>query len=117
MKRKIKKYEKLILEILAAEVIERKDSEVKDIVIADKQTHHYMLFRTGWDEWQNKKIFVHELVIHFHIAEDTGKIWLLANNTDVVVTEPLHKAGIPASEIVLGFHSPLLRTALGYAEN
>jgi len=115
MKRKIKKYEKMILEILYSEVIERKDSEVKDIVIADKQTHHYMLVRTGWDEWQNKKTFVNEIVIHFHLAEDTGKIWLLANNTDVPITDPLHKAGVPASEIVLGFHAPSLRTAYGYA--
>ena len=39
MKRKIKKYEKMLLEILASEAIERKDSDLKEIVIADKATN------------------------------------------------------------------------------
>lgn len=112
MKRKIKKYEKIILEVLGEEVIIRPDEDMKDIVIADKVLHHYQLLKTGWTEKGN---FIDKVVIHFHIAEETGKIWLLTNNTDNPITEELVRRGIPPSEIVLGFQPPIFRSISGYA--
>ena len=100
MKKSIKQYEKLILAVLAKEVVNRPHSDLKDIVVADKEQHHYMLLRTGW---YSPKEFVNHIVIHFYIAEN-GKIWLLENNTDVPITEELIKQGVPYSEIVLGFY-------------
>ena len=113
MKNNKKKYEKLILSVLAEEVVNRPNSDLKDIVIADKTLHHYMLLRTGW---YSPKEFVNHIVIHFHIA-DTGKIWLLENNTDVPITEELIKRGVPYAEIVLGFYPEDYRGASGYAVN
>jgi len=42
---KIKRYEKIILEVLHNEAIERPHSAVKDIIITDSNTHHYQLIR------------------------------------------------------------------------
>lgn len=111
MKNKIKRYEQLVLAVLKAEELFRTDCEMNDIVIADKELHHYMLLRTGW---YSPKEFVNHIVIHFHIAQD-GKVWLLENNTDLPITEELVKKGIPYSDIVLGFHPPELRAYTGYA--
>lgn len=114
MKRKISKYQKIILEVLEEEVIIRPNEDMKDIVIADKEKHHYQLLKTGWTEKQN---FVDKVLIHFHIVEETGKIWLLANNTDNPITEELVRRGIPPSEIVIGFQPPIFRSVSGYAVN
>ncbi len=45
---KIKKFEKIIIETLEAERIERPNSDVRDIVLSDYQQRHYQLIRTGW---------------------------------------------------------------------
>lgn len=108
---KIKKYEKIILEILQNELIERSDSAVKDLIITDSTTHHYQLIRTGWED---NRHFVYTIIFHFHI-EANGKIWLLQNNTDIPVTDELIKRDVPASDIVLGFQPPEYRQFTGFA--
>lgn len=108
---KIKKFEKIIIETLEAERIERPNSDVRDIVLSDYQQRHYQLIRTGWETPQN---FVHKTVFHFSIAEN-GKIWLLENNTDIPITEELIRKGISPMDIVLGFHPEQYRQYSGYA--
>lgn len=104
-------YEKIIIEILQNEVIDRPHSEVKDIVIQDNDKHHYILVRTGWEDSQH---FIYTIIFHFQIADD-GKIWLLQNNTDIPITDELLKRKVPASDIVLGFHPPKYRKYTGFA--
>lgn len=111
MEKKIKHYEKIILEILQQEVIDRPDAGIKDIIIADKETHHYQLIKIGWED--NKR-FVYTIIFHFHI-ETNGKIWLLQNNTDIPITDELLRRDVPASDIVLGFHPPEYRPYMGFA--
>lgn len=111
MKRKIKKYEKIILSVLEAELTEMQDTDVKEMLIADKTNHHYMLLKTGWYDTYR---FIDNMLIHFEIKED-GKIWLLSNHTENPITEELVKKGIPPSDIVLGFHTKTIRAASGYA--
>lgn len=111
MKRKIKKYEKIILAVLEAEFVEGQTSEVKNVIIADKEKHHYLVLKTGW---YNAKTFTDNLLVHFEIKEN-GKIWLLANHTESLITENLVHKGVPPSEIVLGFYTPVIRAASGYA--
>lgn len=111
MKRKIKKYEKIILAALEAEFVDRQVSEVCNRVIADKEKHHYLVVKTGW---YNAKTFMDNMLVHFEIKED-GKIWLLANHTESLITEALVHKGISPNEIVLGFYSPAIRAASGYA--
>ena len=112
MKRKIKKYEKLILAALAEEAKGRENASLKGKIIADKINHNYLLLKTGW---YDKYRFINEILIHFEIKED-GKIWLLANQTENPITEELAKQGIPMNEIVLGFYPISVRDAEGYAK-
>lgn len=114
MKRKINLYQKIILAVLDEEVIIRPKEDMKDVVIADKEKYHYQLIKTGWTEKGN---FVDKTLIHFQILPETGKIWLLTNNTDNPITEELVRRGIPSSEIVIGFQPPIFRSVSGYAVN
>ncbi len=113
MTNKIKKYEKIILAVLAEIAATNPNDNVQDIVIADKEKHHYQILHTGWFTPER---FVYQVIIHFKI-EETGKIWLLANNTDNPITEELVRRGIPPSEIVIGFQPPIFRSVSGYAIN
>jgi len=42
-------------------------------------------------------------------------VWLLANNTDILVAQELLKPGIPASDIVIAFIPPYARQHSGFA--
>jgi hypothetical protein len=107
----IKTYEKIILDVLQSEKIERSADQVQDLVLADKESRHYQLLRTGWE---TKEYFVNKIIFHFHIS-DNGKIWFLVNNTDIQITDELIKRGVPVSDIVLGFHPEKYRAVLGFA--
>jgi hypothetical protein len=113
MSRKYKKYEKIILEVLTEIASSNAKDSVQDIVISDTKKHHYQILHTGWFTPEQ---FVYQIIIHFQIME-SGKVWLLANNTDNPITEELVRRGIPPSEIVLGFQPPLFRSVSGYAVN
>ena len=108
---KMKTYEQIILEVLNAEKIERSAGQVQDLVLADKDSRHYQLLRTGWE---TTEYFVNKIIFHFHLS-DNGKIWLLANNTDIPITDELIKRGVPISDIVLGFHPEKYRAYSGFA--
>ena len=108
---KIKRYEKILQEILQNEIIDRPHSQVKDLIITDNKTHHYQLIRTGWEDNQR---FVYTIIFHFHI-EANGKIWVFQNNSDIPITDELLKRDVPASDIVLGFHPPEYRQYMGFA--
>ena len=79
-------------------------------VITDTRNNHFQLVETGWYEKQ----FIHSVIFHFQIKPD-GKIWLLANNTDIPITDELIKRGVPISDIVLGFHPEKYRAYSGFA--
>ena len=106
-------YEKIILGILSEIAVTNPTESVQDVLIVDKENYHYQILHTGWF---NPDRFIYQVIIHFHIAE-TGKIWLLANNTDNPITEELVRRGIPSSEIVIGFQPPIFRSVSGYAVN
>lgn len=110
MDKKIKNYQHILENFLEKE---SKDSVIPNIefqVIVDKHHNHFQLVETGWYE----KRYIHSVVFHFQIKSN-GKIWLLANNTDNLVAEELIKQGIPASDIVIGFHPVSVRPLTGFA--
>ncbi len=48
------------------------------------------------------------LILHFDIKY--GKIWIQYNNgTEAAIAQVFMAQGVPASDIVLGFHSPFKR--------
>ena len=78
-------------------------------VIADRENHHYLMLRIGWDG----DIFLHHVVLHFDIED--GKIWIRANGTELDVGQALVDRGVPKSDIVVGFQPERDRPYTGYA--
>lgn len=108
---KIAQYEAIIINLLNDEITLLPETDLKEIVLCDKEKHHYQLIRVGWT---NPKSFNDSIVWLLHIA-DNGKVWLLQNNTDNPVTDDLMRLGIPNTDIVLGFNPPQYRPYTSFA--
>ena len=104
---KLKKYEKLIIELLNTIKGENNDN----LVIIDKQTRHYQLLYVGLD---SKNAYFFHVRIHFHLRED-GVICLFENRTEVEVDTILMQEGVPKSDILIGFLPKSARQYAGYA--
>lgn len=85
------------------------DSQAPHKTVFDRTTDSYGLIEVGWADNQR----VHQFIIHIEIIN--GKIWIQADNTDLNVTRKLESAGIPKSDIVLGFQPPTVRPYTEYA--
>ncbi|AEE52140.1 XisI protein [Haliscomenobacter hydrossis] len=110
MDKKIKKYQQVLEAFLQEEADSKTIPGIEFQVITDTRNNHFQLVETGWFEKQ----FIHSVIFHFQIKPD-GKIWLLANNTDMLVAEELVKKGVPALDIVIGFHPESARQFTGFA--
>ena len=110
MDKKIKNYQKIIENYLREEAEDKSIPGIEFQLITDTVHHQFQLVETGWHE----KHYIYSVLFHFSIKEN-GKVWLLANNTDILVGEELLKRGIPASDIVIGFHPENVRQFTGFA--
>ena len=110
MDRKLKKYEKAILDILN-EYAKIKYANVVggNHLIADKENHRYQVVTIGWEG--NR--FVHDCPMHFDIID--GKIWVQQNMTEWEVGDMLEERGVSKSDIVAGFLPPEFRIDTKYA--
>lgn len=108
---KIKKYEKIIIEVLTeyADGFKRQGGGVEAQLIVDKDGMHYQLLSCGWLHGE------HNFYVIFHFDIKDGKVWLQENRTDVSIAQELNERGIPKHDIVLGLLEPELRGELGYA--
>jgi hypothetical protein len=107
---KRQQYRQLIHQILIENAEPYTHSEdVEPEVICDIQNDHYQLTYVGWNG--QKRVF--GVILHFDIKDD--KIWIQYNGTELSIATILKERGVPASDIVLGFHSPLKRPYSGYA--
>jgi hypothetical protein len=110
MVRRIKRYERLIREMLTDFVEERANrTDSTYQLITDTEHHHYQVIRNGWDGDK----FIHHIVFHLEIKSDS-KIWIWVNKTDIAIDEDLMDEGVPAEDIVVGFYPSYLRES---AEN
>lgn len=109
MDNKIKNYQAILEDFLAKEAQDRVIPGLEFQVIADKQNNHLQLVEMGWYE----KRYIHSVIFHFQI-KPTGRIWILANNTDILVAEALMKLNVLASDIVIGFHPVNVRPFTGF---
>ncbi|MBD2551735.1 XisI protein [Limnothrix sp. FACHB-708] len=50
-----------------------------------------------------------------HIDLQQGKVWIQYDGTEVGIANELVERGIPKEEIVLAYHSPLMRQYDGFA--
>lgn len=84
-------------------------AQIDEYLIVDRDRNHFLLLDVGWQ--QNRR--VHGCLTHVQIID--GKIWIQRDGIEDGVTEELVEAGIPKSDIVLGFQPPEVRPLTGYA--
>jgi XisI protein len=108
---KIKKYQEIVIDFLKSLVSDYStEPELQDELICDCIGNHFQLLTVGWQY----KRYVFIVNVHIDI-KDNGKIWILANNTDILVAEELRRLGVPSDDIVLGLKSSSIRQHTGYA--
>jgi hypothetical protein len=83
--------------------------EIDTEAIIDPVKDHYEVMHVGWDGQRR----VHGSVIHLDIKG--GKIWVQYDGTSRPVVDELLEAGVPAEDIVLGFHPAFVRQHTGFA--
>ena len=77
--------------------------------IFDRSRGRFVLMTLGWDEEER----VHHPLVHIDIID--SKLWIQADNTEHGTAPQLVEAGIPKSEIVLGFRPVDVRKYTEYA--
>jgi hypothetical protein len=107
---KIQSYRQIIRQILQEQAHPYTHSDqVEAQIICDMEQDHYQLNYVGWHGDQR----VFGPVLHFDIKD--GKVWVQYNGTELAIGQILTEAGVPASDIVLGFRTPFKRQFTGYA--
>jgi XisI protein len=107
---KLQQYRQVIQQVLAEQAHPYCHSnDVETEIICDTERDRYQLAYIGWED--GKRIF--SIILHFDIKD--GKIWIQYNGTETAIAQSLTDRGVPASDIVLGFHSPFKRQFSGYA--
>lgn len=85
--------------------------DVKRLPVFDDENGHYMIVLDGWE--QNGKRRVHGALVHLQIID--GKIWVQRDGTEYGIAQELIDAGIPKSQIVLGFQPSYIRAHTEFA--
>jgi hypothetical protein len=109
---KVKQYRKMVRTMLA-EIADRfrRNSDWEILEIYDEEKGQYLLFTDGWkDESRDYGCFM-----HIEVKED-GKIWLRRDGTDLDVGQQILDSGVAKQEMVIGFHSPMMRTWTDFAQ-
>ncbi len=107
---KLTRYDELIQEILR-EYASYKSSygQVEAEVIIDRVQNHFELMKVGW----NGQRRIHGCVVHLDIRD--GKIRIRHDGTEEGIANRLVEAGVPKSDIVLGFQTPFQRRCTEFA--
>ncbi|GAA6622549.1 XisI protein [Scytonema sp. NUACC26] len=82
--------------------------------IADRTKGHYLIMFIGW----RNEVQVYGSLIHIDIKGN--QIWIQQDGTNEGIAQQLVEAGVPQSDIVLGYRSPIVRQFTGFgvgAEN
>ena len=83
--------------------------DVRNRAAFDTENDQYVILSEGWD---NKR-HLHGCLIHVEIIN--GKVWVQQDGTEDGITNDLVAAGIPKSDIVLGFQELAVRPYTGFA--
>ena len=101
---KINHYRQIIKEILLVHSqLQPVYGEVEMEVLFDQERDRYQVLRTGWQ--QKKRVY--GVLIHIDLKGE--KIWIQYDGTEVGVANELTESGIPATDIVLAYHSLFMR--------
>lgn len=77
--------------------------------VFDRDHDRYLVVTTGWDGLHR----IDQIIADFEIIN--GKIWAQADNTNLGLVCEIEEAGVPKSDIVLGFRHPDVRPLTEYA--
>lgn len=104
---RVAEYREIIKRVLA-DYAQYKPSigEIDVELVLDEVNDHYEMLYIGWEGPKR----VHGTVIHLDIRDK--KIWLHHDGTESGVANDLIAAGIPRSDIILGWQEPELRELL-----
>jgi hypothetical protein len=108
---KVNSYKAIVKNIISN--LAKPDSEndpVKNQLVIDEPNGHYVLFMNGW---QDESRF-YGCLVHIEVKEN-GHIWVHEDRTDQIVVDKLLEKGIPKSDIVIGFHAPIMRSDTEFA--
>ena len=83
--------------------------DLKNREIFDRETDRYIILSEGWQQQRH----LYSCLIHVEII--SNKVWIQLDNTEDGIAEELISAGIPKSDIVIGFHEPEIRQYTGFA--
>ncbi|MEA5553050.1 XisI protein [Anabaena cylindrica UHCC 0172] len=89
--------------------IGNREIEASERLAFDEKRDQYIWFRFGWDD----KRQIQYIIIYLCIKN--GKIWVEEDATNLCIVDDLLSAGIPQSDIVLGFHYPSKRSLTEFA--
>ena len=107
---KVARYREIIRDLILERASHKySHGEVRTEPTIDFEQDHYTLFHIGWHGHRR----IHGCVIHLDIID--GKVWIQYDGTDEPVAEYLLEAGVPKSDIVLGFHPADVRPMTEFA--
>ena len=107
---RLEQHRATIERILTNRVNDLKDfPDLRDKTVFDRSTDSYLILREGWDKSRR----VHAIVVHLEILN--GKIWVQDDWTEHGIAADLEEAGIPKTDIVLGFQPAKVRPYTEYA--
>jgi len=87
-----------------------KQGRVNQQLVIDQEHDHYLLLWVGWNHDETKR----EYLVLFHLDIVDGKIWVQANQTELLIEQVLVKRGVPPEDIVLGCLPTFSRQHSGY---
>ena len=101
---------KSVVDRLHARHIQVPDPYQRDKII-DPESGNMLLYYDSW----SKDHRTYGCYLHLKVAED-GKVWVQNDGTDIPVIDELEAAGIPVTDMVVGWHHPAARKYTEFAE-
>lgn len=105
------KYQQVIKKVLQDCVEYRRTlpDEYTSQALFDDERDQYLIIDYGW---QGDR-YLHATPLHISLIEN--KIWIQYDDTEAGIATELIAAGVPASDIVLGFRHPRIRKYTDFA--
>jgi len=101
----------IIIEVLTEYIdyLSGSSSPIKPHLVADENNKHYLLVWMGWKDVEH----IYSIATQIDIIND--KIWIQEDRTEVGIANLLVEKGIPKSDIVLAYFTPLHREYTEFA--
>ena len=106
----ITKHKQIVKQILDEVMPKNPKTSIQSVRIEDDVRGHYLLYNDGW----RGESRIYGCFLHIEVKAD-GKVWLQHDGTDMIVGQMLLDAGVPKSQLVLGFQAPIVRADTGLA--